>query len=174
MALKVQYNLTWLCAVRHHTKNNLKPFAGVGEKEERYKEKKKMRSGYKGLWMRLKTWMKKWQKEPVFTAKLRVCCLHRGTGMPGSCTRKVNKCEKSQKGMMTLLATSPWLSHSCRNHSRFHKGSQKSIWILFEGLRRLHWGNENSWIDGVEGYFQSHLQCHICKQRKHTRKEILP
>lgn len=43
MALKVQYNLTWLCAVRHHTKNNLKPFAGVGEKEERYKEKKKKR-----------------------------------------------------------------------------------------------------------------------------------
>lgn len=43
MALKVQYNLTWLYAVRHHTKNNLKPFAGVGEKEERYKEKKKKR-----------------------------------------------------------------------------------------------------------------------------------
>lgn len=26
----------------------------------------------------------------------------------------------------------------------------------------------------IQDYFQSHLQCHICKHRKDTRKEILP
>lgn len=41
-----------------------------------------------------------------------------------------------------------------------------------QGFQSLYWENEYSQIDGSEDYFQSHLQCHICKQKR--SKEMLP
>jgi len=66
---------------------------------------------------------------------------------------------------MAQLITSPRLGPDRGTLGRLYKCSQKSIWIM-QGFRSLYWGNENSRIDGSEDYFQSHLQCHICKQNK--------